>query len=467
MKQAQLIYITGDVHLKWDWLNRFLEREIRQGATVAKLMAEYDELEILLFVCGDFGYWPHWHGRTVVHRDQTLLWAYYLGQIKEKPEDEVFTYDQYSIENRMDGVKDGHIKIYWCDGNHENHDALAALEAEHPAEDFIPIIPWVFFARFGSVLALLDGTRVMFCGGAQSTDKRSREEGETWWAGEEIDEADMARLPDPEKERVHWVVSHTSPESFKVVDFDLRRSIFQKDRDPSRRHLESVRRRFAPEQWWFGHYHMAQSGMLDGCRWAVLDCLEWHGEGRWFEKRLLTQDPERPAFFQHRGKVGQGATVVFFDTEFSDLDNSELISLGAVSEDGVSEFYAEITPLPERHSDFVRERVLPLLTGPAYPRDEVARRFLQWLKGFGTDILMLSDSDTDRELVEELCAHEAEVHFGDRRCVWQYCSGTGGFGTHHALEDARGLRKQRKKIEAKVTGAQVAALARYVRSECP
>ena len=447
MKQAQLIYITGDTHMEWDGLNDFINQEIRHGTSVADLIAKYDELEILIFVCGDFGYWPHLHGQTLVDRDKMAHWLYVLGHLKQKPEDRVFTYDQYCLETRMDGIRDGHIKIYWCDGNHENHDALDALEADHPDQDFIPIMPWVFFARFGSVLTLLDGTRVMFCGGARSSDMHCLQEGESWWPGEEIDAIDMTRLPDPEKERIHWVISHTCPEGFKVVDFDRHSDIREKDADPSRRHLERIRRFFMPDQWWFGHYHLSQPGMLDGCRWMALDCLDRNFRRRWFETRMLTLDKKRPQFFERRGKRVDGMTTVFFDTEFSALDYPELISLGAITEDGSSEFYAEISPLPERCSDFVHKRVLPLLTGPAYPHDELAWRFLQWLDGIGTDICMVSDASMDRDLLEELYERHPILQPGEWRRIWEYRPGTCGFGVHHALEDARELRAIRIKYK--------------------
>jgi hypothetical protein len=51
----------------------------------------------------------------------------------------------------------------------------------------------------------------------------------------------------------------------------------------------------------------------------------------------------------------------FLDTEWADLIGSELVSLALVSEDGTREFYAEIDPLPDAPTDFVRHVVYPLL----------------------------------------------------------------------------------------------------------
>lgn len=451
MKQAQLIYIMGDIHCRWGGLNRFIDEEIRHGETTTKLLVEHDELEILAFVCGDFGYWPHHQGKTYVRRDETLWLAYALGQIKERPKDEVFTYDQYAIEHQMDGIKDGHVKIYWCDGNHENHDALNALEAKHRDEDFIPIMPWVFFARFGSILTLLDGTRVMFCGGAQNTDKDTRVEGESWWAGEEIDEADMVRLPDPANANVHWLISHTCPTAFVPTDFDRRHFLAEKNSDPSRRYLEQIRDRFSPEQWWFGHYHISQSGTWMNCRWAALDCLESHLQGRWYETCLLTRDTERPEVVRRRGRSGAGAVTVFFDTEFNDWEDPELISIGAITADGKHEFYGEVTLLPINCTDFVKDRVLPQLTGPAYSVSVLGHQLLCWLATFKTELELCASSDVDRELLEKLLAGniDSSLHPIPRpNCFWRLASFDGGIpGPHHALEDARLLRERFQKEE--------------------
>lgn len=63
--------------------------------------------------------------------------------------------------------------------------------------------------------------------------------------------------------------------------------------------------------------------------------------------------------------------MVFFDTEFTHLkpiiDESSLISIGLVTEDGKRSFYAEINDSYslEDCSDFVKQIVLPLLDAPA------------------------------------------------------------------------------------------------------
>lgn len=52
---------------------------------------------------------------------------------------------------------------------------------------------------------------------------------------------------------------------------------------------------------------------------------------------------------------------LFLDTEWADTLDSELVSLALVSEDGSDRFYAEVSPLPKRPTEWVRAVVYPLL----------------------------------------------------------------------------------------------------------
>lgn len=191
---------------------------------------------------------------------------------------------RYALKLDVDFLKGGRVTLYWCDGNHENHDALDELEKKNPGEAFISVMPGVFYARFGSVLSLLDGTRVMFCGGASSDDAHLRVSGREWWTQESIDQTDMDALPDASDTRIDWIVSHTSPARFAVTSGKAR---LAKNADASRLRLEDVRKAFCPSAWWHGHYHLYESGEHEGCAWTSLDCLV-HG-GRWLEKKLITR----------------------------------------------------------------------------------------------------------------------------------------------------------------------------------
>ena len=270
MPRAQLVYITGDLHGDWDTFNPYLNTRIRQSRRIRKLAREFDPLEIIILQAGDFGYWPHKHKHSSFSRSLRSLWR------------------QDGVKNAIPDITDGRIKMYWCDGNHENHDVLDALEKEsgtkNPEERFIEILPGVFYAPFGSVLQLLDGTTVLFCGGAESTDKELRVPGDTWWPQEVIDEKDMAALPAPEILAVDWVISHTCPGYFAASTVHGNPA---KNSDPSKAFLDRVFDMYRPKRWWFGHYHDHQQGAYEGCVWTMLDRCGNPKGGRWIEEVLF------------------------------------------------------------------------------------------------------------------------------------------------------------------------------------
>lgn len=131
--------------------------------------------------------------------------------------------------------------------------------------------------------------------------------------------------------------------------------------------------------------------------------------------------------------------IIFFDTEFTCFEKPELLSLGAISIGGI-EFYAETASIPlDRCSEFVKARVLPKFTGPQFEREELASRFLSWLGSFEKTIVLLSDSQYDRDLVNSLCGGYPLPIPGGYRSIWQPLPGIDNDNPHHALEDARRL----------------------------
>ncbi len=110
MPKAQLIFIAGDLHGDWDRFNHFIDAEIRQPSRIRQLARDFAPLEIIILQTEDFGYWPHKYD----------AFRRFLRALLRRSD----------IKNTMPGILDGRIKIYWCDGNHENHDALDTLEAK-------------------------------------------------------------------------------------------------------------------------------------------------------------------------------------------------------------------------------------------------------------------------------------------------------------------------------------------------
>lgn len=150
--------------------------------------------------------------------------------------------------------------------------------------------------------------------------------------------------------------------------------------------------------------------------------------------------------------------IVFLDTEFTDLLNPELLSLGLVTLDG-REFYAERTDYQtEDCSDFVRETVLPLLGGvpdAACTRTELTDRLRDWFEQLPEPTTIIYDFEGDWMLLADayLGRHHRQppANVGDKLRLDGFAithpvfeqalnfTYTQDWPPHHALADARAL----------------------------
>jgi hypothetical protein len=144
---------------------------------------------------------------------------------------------------------------------------------------------------------------------------------------------------------------------------------------------------------------------------------------------------------------------LFIDTEFTDLIDAELISIGIVSEDG-REFYAERSDVDlSRCGDFARVAVVPQLgREPALvgTEPEISTALLRWLIQFGpvevcfdyatnfewffylvrnSETLELPGSIKWRNIRGDLAAADIEQYWREN-----------GRQAHHALHDAKANR---------------------------
>lgn len=71
---------------------------------------------------------------------------------------------------------------------------------------------------------------------------------------------------------------------------------------------------------------------------------------------------------------------IFVDTEFTDLLDPHLISIGMVTEDGRNEIYLECSDYDkETESPFVKAVVLPLLQTKGFPINIISQKLFHWL----------------------------------------------------------------------------------------
>lgn len=226
----QKIIITGDIHGSWDYLNTLINKHKPD----------------ILIACGDFGWFPNLHGLEVRKR------AYHNEKVKKW-----YLYNE---------IKNPNTKIYWCDGNHENHEHLLQLKDNE-------IMPNVFYQKRGSVITLPDGRNVMFMGGADSIDKESRTQGINWFPQELITYNDVSYALENGKkyDKIDIVISHTCPNEF-CLDSKIKWYMAPKISDTCRVMLSEILKEFHPEHWYFGHWHISLEGVYENCKWTALNC---------------------------------------------------------------------------------------------------------------------------------------------------------------------------------------------------
>ena len=206
----------GDVHGEIPKLNNFINKKSPD----------------IILQCGDFGWWP-------------------------------------SFPNNVDKkAKFKNTKVYFCDGNHEEHTFLEQDGLIHELCDN------TFWCSRGSTLKLPDGRIVLFIGGASSTDKGYRKPGETWFQEEDITDDDMQRAL--EHDHVDIVISHTCPTKFKL---DIAKIfVYGKIADRNRQFLDEILDRYVPSLWYFGHWHTHDYGIYGDTSWECFNYLGSRGK---------------------------------------------------------------------------------------------------------------------------------------------------------------------------------------------
>jgi Icc-related predicted phosphoesterase len=160
-------------------------------------------------------------------------------------------------------IKNGSTRIYFCDGNHEDHIFLKNSKQE--------ILPNIFYMKRGSVLTLSNNFNILFFGGAESIDKNLRTPGYDWFPEESITQKDLDNLPD---NHIDMIISHTCPIEFRVKDVI---------HESSRHALSIVLKRYKPDLWVFGHWHTFIQGQHKNCRWTSLNMINYPNCCKWLK----------------------------------------------------------------------------------------------------------------------------------------------------------------------------------------
>ena len=208
------IIVAGDLHGDSQALNSLIR----------------DEKPNIVLQVGDFGYWPRRDG-----------WP---------PSD-----PELELRDTL---------VYWCEGNHEDHDALAQVGRSRKFQ----VAPQCFYVPRGSVVELPDGRQVLFFGGAYQTD-----------TDEDLDAIKALG-------RIDLVISHTAPASFQIRKEPprgyAREPWLAKFAEETPQLLDRLFDLVKPRQWFFGHYHIHQAGQDRGVKWTAL-ADAGSGETWWVE----------------------------------------------------------------------------------------------------------------------------------------------------------------------------------------
>jgi len=237
-------YVVGDLHGEFGALNKLINKKHPDG----------------ILACGDFGWFPHWHGKRISELDYDRR-----------------RFNQYALKNKE-------CVVHWCDGNHEHHEDIQNRLKIDPDGPHEFVGPNVFYHRRGSVLTLPDGRTVLFFGGADSIDKHKRVEGSDWWRDELPTMRDfryMEEVVASLNKKIDIVVSHTAPAVFIEELGKARHS--GKVKDSTIDFLNFILEEYRPSLWYFGHFHQYKTGFTKSCRWT---CLHYAVNSGWFTKLL-------------------------------------------------------------------------------------------------------------------------------------------------------------------------------------
>ena len=162
-----------------------------------------------------------------------------------------------------------------CGGNHDNWPLWRTKpEVNLFGGKVRRLASGCYFADRNTVLNI-GGTKILFFGGAESTDRYRRTEGVDWWREESPDWNEFSKFVEVlESEKPDIVVTHDAPLSVPI---------FRNGRDsnPTPRNLDNAFRlsEHKPARWYFGHHHRLEEWQIDETRFICCGLNgQWKGD---------------------------------------------------------------------------------------------------------------------------------------------------------------------------------------------
>lgn len=242
------IVFLGDVHGCFDVLNRVITNENPD----------------IIIQAGDFGIWPGLYSKVKTKNKNIPI---YFCKGNHEDHDVLDTYEQFKVSNLKTGKRV--LNTYLSDVR-----GLSEKEIRKKINIKFINSDNIFFCNTGSVLNI-DDINILFIGGAESIDKDLRVIGRSWWPQELLRQSECDYILDYiEKNKIDIIVSHTCPKSilYKMVDIDNK-----KYKDPTCVFLDMVYQKTSPKFWFFGHFHKKntfkyENTIFNALNMCNLDC---------------------------------------------------------------------------------------------------------------------------------------------------------------------------------------------------
>lgn len=160
--------------------------------------------------------------------------------------------------------------VLFCDGNHENFDALEKYPVEEWHGGKVHRIRDTIYHLIRGQVYDLYSLKFFVFGGASSHDKEYRKERVNWWPQEipnSVEKQGAIENLDKNDWKVDYVITHCAPD--KILD-DL--EIRYDGHDSVTEFLDTIDNRLEFRHWYFGHYHMDKK--IDDKHTLIFDRIE-------------------------------------------------------------------------------------------------------------------------------------------------------------------------------------------------
>lgn len=168
------------------------------------------------------------------------------------------------------------MKLYWIEGNHDNHEILNRLPVDENGFNVIGdsfFNPRIFHIPRGHRWEW-SGVSFLGLGGAHSVDRPNRVKGLSWWEGEEISYKQASDAIDGGHADI--LLTHDSPDGADIPGLSETSHYFHPDQialsDAHRKQLRTIVDAVQPSVLFAGHYHSRYTSQVGPTRVEGLHC---------------------------------------------------------------------------------------------------------------------------------------------------------------------------------------------------